>query len=87
MERFGYLGVQGGNFVDLLATSLVGEKGGHIDVEEKGTGGTPDENRSLDRAGRLWRTMSSFKLRLGDYHAARKSKEGGCGRRTPMAWG
>ena len=87
MESFGRLGVEGSNFIDQLATNVVGGRDGGSMASK----GVVKEHllRIVAVATQvvISRRVSRFRLQLRDRQEARRSRGGGEDRPTSMASG
>ena len=87
VESFERLGVEGSNFIDQLAASVIwGKDGGSMTRN-----GVVKEHLlqiiSVTTQVAISRRVSRFKLQLRDRQEARRRRGGGYDRPTPMAWG
>ena len=87
VESFGRIGVEGSNFIDQLAASVVaGKEGGSMARK-----GVVKERLlqifSVATQVAISRRVARFKLQLRDHQEMRRSSGGGDDRPTPMAWG
>ena len=87
VESFGRLGVEGRNFIDQLAASVVGGRDGGSMTRK----GVLKEHLlqiiSATIQVAISRRVSRFKLQLRDRQEARRGRGVGDDRPTPMAWG
>ena len=86
VESFGRFGVEGSNFIDQLAASVVGGKDGRSMVRKGVVKERLLEIISVTPQVAISR-VARFKLQLGDRQEIRRSRGGGDDRPTPMAWG
>ena len=83
----GASGVKGSNFIDQLATSVVGARdGGRVHSKDGGGERTPAPIVSVTTQVAISRRVSRFKLQLRDRQEV-KSSGGRDDRPTPMSWG
>ena len=87
MESSGHLGVEGNNFVDQLAASVVGGRDGGSMARKGVVKGRLLQIMSVTTQVAISRRVARFKLQLRDRQEIRRSRGGGDDRPTPMAWG
>ena len=87
VESFGRLGVEGNNFIDQLAASVVGGRDGGS-MTKKGVVKEHLLQIILVTAQvAISRRVSRVKFQLRGRQEARRTRGGGDDRPTPMAWG
>ena len=87
MESFGRLGVEGSYFIDQLAATVMGRRGGGLMARKGVLKERLLQIVSVTTQVAISRRVSRFELQLRDRQDARRSEGGGDHRLTPMTWG
>ena len=87
VESFGRLGVEGSYFIDQLAASVLGGRGGGSMAKKGVLKERLLQIVSATTQVAISKRVSRFKLHLRDRQDARRSQGGRDDGRTPMAWG
>ena len=87
VESFGRLGVEGSNFIDQPAASVVGGRDGRSMASEGVVGEPLLQIISVTTQVAISRRVARFKLQLRDRQETKRSRGGGDDRPTPTAWG
>ena len=86
VESFGRLGVEGSNFIDQLAASVVGGRDGGSMARKGVVKERLLQTISVTTQVAISTRVARFKLQLRDPQEIRRSSGGGDDRPTPMAW-
>ena len=87
VESFGRFGVEGSNFIDQLAASVVGGRDGGSMARKGVVKECLLQIIAVTTQVAISRRVARFKLQLRDRQDIRRSRGGGDDRPTPMAWG